>query len=478
MSEMLVTLTRAIFGMGNSNHDHVHRHTQLNLDSTEVDDLIMEQVNGGVTAGTLNRIAASSGNLSQRPQGYVSVEEGFGVRRGIGQLTFVIESNSNFHSEMCVVGYLFGGTASEEGISDDTMFVPVRTWSTLTTNTHDSQGFPMTKRMIDSSHQFLMGSVDQNKDLKAVRPLDVGNEALGFAASEEDGSEMMYSGTVGSDLKNNTLMSKTLNLNPTHYSRELLKLATNAGFHSSNGSSLEVELSNGLIGESIGELSPLENPFMRAMMQSTGQYMLGGFQGFSIGEIYQVFDNLLDVMNLNLLNPSSFAEDNTLLTSSEYGSAGNHEVIATELAMMSVHLMLQCGLSSLRFSATNNLMEYSTIMDDGVGVAFVTGEAMSMLDNDMFVENRVEDFKRLIAQHFFSKYSGPHVHLRTLMNIEVECYMFGEIVITIAFNGEDNEKTFTNATYYINHTSSSIAGNENGLLEAKNFLTGIREYFS
>ena len=140
MSEMLVTLTRAIFGTGNSNHDHVHRHTQLNLDSTEVDDLIMEQVNGGVTAGTLNRIAASSGNLSQRPQGYVSVEEGFGVRRGIGQLTFVIESNSNFHSEMCVVGYLFGGTASEEGISDDTMFVPVRTWSTLTTNTHDSQG--------------------------------------------------------------------------------------------------------------------------------------------------------------------------------------------------------------------------------------------------------------------------------------------------------------------------------------------------
>ncbi|WP_228493103.1 hypothetical protein, partial [Pseudomonas aeruginosa] len=72
------------------------------------------------------------------------------------------------------------------------------------------------------------GSVDQNKDLKAVRPLDVGNEALGFAASEEDGSEMMYAGTVGSDLKNNTLMSKTLNLNPTHYSRELLKLATNA----------------------------------------------------------------------------------------------------------------------------------------------------------------------------------------------------------------------------------------------------------
>lgn len=473
-----ITLTRAIFGMGNAQYEHVHRHNELHIDSMEVDRLRLEQMHGGLMPSTLNQVAMHAGQLTARPQGYVSIEGGYAQRRGIGKLDFVIESNAMHTYEMCVVGYLHGGTSSHEGISDDCRFIPVRCWSTLVTNTHDTHGLPMAKHSIDSSHQFLMGDPNQKNDLKALRPVDVGNEALGFMACQAEGSEMLYTGTIGSDLRNNVLVSKTQNLNPTHYSRELLRLATRAGVDASNTGLMEVALADGLIGASIGEISPTENPFMQAMMFSHSTHSLAGFGGFTIGEIYHTFDNLLDVMNLNFLNPTMFAEDNTLLTSSEYGSAGMHETVASEVAMMTVHLLLQCGLASLQWSATNNPHEFSSLSGDSSGVMFLQGNAMSMLDGDMFVENRVEQFKQLIAENFFAKYSGAYAHLHTIISLEVECHMFGEIVVRVCFNGEtDKVREFTNASYYINHTSSSISGSEAGLNAAKNFVNDINDYF-
>lgn len=476
MSQLTVSLVRAFFGMGNSNHAHVHRHNQLHIDSMEIDRLREEQENGGILPNTLNALASQTGQLTNRPQGWVDVEGGFNHRRGIGAMTFIIESNAMHHYEMVVVGYVYGGQASHMGISEDCIFVPVRCWSTLTTNSHDSHGFPKEKRYIDSSHQFLMGDPNQKKDLKSVRPIDIGNEAMGFVVCEAEGNAAMYSGTVGADLRNNVLVSKTQNLNPTNHARELLRLATRAGHEASNGGMLEMALADGLVGAGIGEISVTENPFFQAMMFSTGHHSLAGFQGFSIGEIYGTFDNLLDVMDLTMLNPTKFGEDNTLLTSQEFGSASLIETIATELAMLTVHLLLQSGLASFHFSATNNAAEFMTV-DNSHGVVFVPGAVMSLLDGDMFVENRVHTLQQLIIEHFFAKYSGPYAHLHQIVNVEVDSHMFGETTISISLGDGGPSRTFTNATYYINHTSSSISGSEAGLLEAQNFVRDLKDYF-
>lgn len=475
---MSVTLTRAIFGMGNQNHTHVHRHNTLEVGSQEIDNLRMEQINGGIMPSTLNQIAQSTGHLSTRPQGYVSMEEGFNIRRGIGLLNFVVESNATMSSEMAVVGYLVGGTFSPEGITSDTLFVPVRCWTTLVTNSHDAHGFPMAKTVIEGSQQFLMGDPNQQKDLKAVRPIDVATEALGFMVTEQDGSSADYAGTAGTNLRNNVLVSKTNNLNPTHHARQLLRLATVAGNEAANGRGLEVAVSDGLIGGEIGEISPVENPFMQAMMFGTAMHSLAGFQGFSIGEIISVFENLSEVMNTNMLEVGNFADDTNLLTSHEYGSANLHEVLATELAMISLHLLLQRGLASLAFSATNNPTEFDGIVGSDSGVVFVIGQAMPLLDSDQYVINRVENFKQELIKHFFDKYSGPYAHLRHNIAVEVDCHLFGEISINIMLNGEaEKARRYVNASYYINRTSSSISGTEHGLLEAKNFMTNIKEYF-
>lgn len=478
MSEIEITLKQAIFGVGNQNHDHVHRNNTLNIDSIGVDRLKMEQYNGGIMPSTLNELAMTSGNLSAQPQGYVSMEGGFNVRRGIGLLRFVVGQNALMSTELSVVGYLYGGSASPEGLSPDCLFVPVRCWSTLSQSIADPDGFPMSRTVIEGSSQFLMGDPNQIKHLKAMRPVDIGNEALGYLACEQEGREDLFEGSVSSDLDTGIVVSKTQNLNPTHHSRELLRLATQAGVGAGNGS-LEMSLADGLNSHGIGEMGITENPFFRTMMFSTGTYNLNGFQGFSIGEIAGVFSNFGDVMNVEGLDTTKFAADDTLLTSHAYGSASMHEIIASELAMITVHLLLTTGLASFHFSGTNNPMDFNGIQGTEDGVVIIPGAAMSVLEADNNVENRVEEFMQALKSHFFRKYNSAYAHARTIMNIEVDSHMFGETVVAVSFNGETAmAKQFTNATYLLNRTSTNISGSDIGLSQAKNFLANIRDHFA
>lgn len=474
---MDITLTQAVFGMGNQNHDHVHRHNTMNLDSMALDTLKMEQHSGGIMASTLNDMASMAGGLSPQPQGMVNVEGGWNQRRGIGMMRFNVTQNALLAQELSVVGYLVGGQADVNGVSSDTIFVPVRAWTTLAQNVAGADGFPVTKTVVESSHQFLMGDPDQIKDLKSVRPLDIGNEALGFLACENEGQGDRFVGTVGTDLKTTMVVSKTQNLNPTHHSRELLRLATSAGAAAEYGS-LEMGIADGLAGQGIGEIGVTDNPFFATMMFGTGAHSMMGFHGFSVGEINSVFINFGEVLNLNLLETSNFAADNNLAVSEAYGTGRAHEIIASELAFLTVHLLLQCGLASLHFSGTNNPMDFNGLVGSDDGVVILPGEAMSVLNHDDFVANRVEMFKDLLKTHFFRKYTSVYAHQKTIMNVEVDSFMFGETTVAICFNGEmHTTKQYTNATYCINRTSTNISGSDIGLSAAKSYLTNIKEHF-
>lgn len=477
MTDSTITLTQAVFGMGNQNHDHVHRHNTMNIGSQALDQLMMEQHQGGILSSTLNNVAAMSGGLSPQGQGVVSIEDSWNIRRGIGLLRFMVQSNALSQSELSVVGYLVGGSASVEGISMDTMFVPVRAWNTLTQNTMGSDGFPMARTVVESSHQFLMGDPNQIKDLRSLRPIDVGNEALGYLACENEGQGDRYGGTVGTDLKTTMVVSKTQNLNPTHHTRELLRLAVSAGVDAEHGS-LEMGIADGLASQGLGEIGVTENPFFATMMFNTGSHSMMGFQGFSVSEINGVFSNFGDVLNLNLLESTNFAADNTLATSEAYGGVNAHEILASELAFLTVHLLLQSGLASFHFSGTNNPMDFNGMAGSEDGIIIIPGEAMSVLDHDEYVINRVEQFKELIKSHFFQKYTSVYTHQKTIMNVEVDAHMFGETTVAICFNGDlSTTKQFTNATYCINRTSTNISGSDVGLSTAKNYLTNIKEHF-
>jgi len=478
--EKEVILTQALFGMGNANHDHYHRHNVMNPNSMMMDTLKMEQFQGGIKGTTLQAVAEQSGGLSAQPGGMVNIEDGFNIRRGIGMLRFQVTRNSLSSVELVVLGYLTGGSgASMEGIPPETLFVPVRAWSSETKNVQDNHGFPLASTSITSSQQFLLGDPFGQKKLKAIRPMDVANEALGFMACEEDGIGAQYDGTLGTNLAKTVVSSKTQNLNPTHHAKELLKLATNTGI-TAQKIGMENAFSESMGGVGIQEASLTDNEFFQAMMFNLGtSNMMNGFQGWSVQEIASVFTNLPQVLNLDLLNPTTFTQVNNLMDSMDYGRITNHEIIACELAFLTVHLLIQVGLTHLVFSATNNPHDFHGLQGSDDGVEIINGEFGSVLSNDDYAINRVEQFKQLLKAHFFAKYSTGYVHSSHIMNVMVTCSVFGETSVEIFFNGDQNNgQRFVNATYCINRTSTNITASDNGLAEAKNLMTNIRDHFA
>lgn len=478
--EKEIILTQAIFGMGNANHDHVHRHNIMNPNSMMIDTLKMEQFQGGIKGTTLQAVAEQSGGLSAQPGDYVHIEDGFNVRRGIGMLRFQVTRNSQVSIELVVLAYLTGGSgASVDGIPPETMFVPVRAWSSETKNVQDNLGFPMPTTSITSSQQFLLGDPFDQHKLKAIRPMDVANEALGFLACEQDGIGSQYDGTLGTNLSKTVVSSKTQNLNPTHHAKELLKLATNTGV-TAQSIGLENAFSDSMGGVGIQEASLTDNEFFQAMMFNLGtSNMMNGFQGWSVQEIASVFTNLPNVLNLDLLNPSTFTNVNNLMDSMDYGRITSHEIIASELAFLTVHLLIQVGLTHLVFAATNNPHDFRGMQGSEDGVEIVNGEFGSVLSHDEFAINRVEQFKQLLKAHFFAKYSTGYVHSSHIINVMVTCSVFGETSVEIFFNGEpNNTQRFVNATYCINRTSTNITASQSGLKEAKNLMSNIRDHFA
>lgn len=480
-----LTLVDAIFGMGNNNQMHVHRNNVLDISSNDVTQLMVEQHAGGVLPGTLNSIAQRSGSISATAHGIVNIEDGWNVRRGIGLLRFMVNGASAIQqTELSVLGYLSGGGATMAGIEPQTTFVPVRSWTVDTSNVADIQGLPTTRSMITSSQQFLMGDPTFQNKLSSLRPKDVVEEVMGISAVMADSgvtpdqAMSMFGGTIGNDLSASVIISKTNNLNPANHARALLGIAAKTCSDQASVNGITDTIADNLNTVSLGESSPFENPFFAVMQSTLGITSLNGFNGFSVGEIANVFGNFAEVLNLNLLNVGNFATVDNTLTSSEYGGSGFHELIASELAYLTVHLLIQCGLTSYSFSATNNVSDTGGIVSE-TGVSFVDGQAMSVLNQDPYIINRVMQFKERIINDFFAKYNGVYDYQRTTVSVQVESYIFGETSVTIHF--DDNvtgQRNFVNASYTINRHSTNIASTDIARAQSKGLFTNIYEHFN
>lgn len=476
---MEIILTRAVFGMGNENHDHVHRYNTMNISSDGIDTMKVEHYQAGsVSEMTLNKLGEQFGGLTSRPLGVVGIEDGWNVRRGIGMLKFTVNSNALVTEELTVLGYLTGGGATHEGIESSTLFLPVRSWTTATRNVLDGEGLPTTRRVVDKSNQYIMGCPHQSKRMSSLRPSDIAQETLGYLAAEAEGVEANYAGLVNADLTKRPQSSKTLNLDPTHHAKSLLRLGQGVIEQNYHSPTTSDAIAEGLSNNSFLESTMQDNPFFLAMQNGLGSYVMSGFMGWSIEEINSIFVNLGDVLDLTLLNPTMFGNNNNLMLANSYGSASNHEIIASELAFLTVHLLTNSGLTHLTFSATNNPMYFQGLSGSDDGVAVLVGEAGSVFDNDEHLHIRVESFIERLKSKFFSKYNTGYSYNQTLLSVEVECSLFGETKVTIFFaDDESDRRTYVNATYAINRTSSNIAPGDVGLTETKAYVTNLKEYF-
>lgn len=473
-----IRLEEALFGLSNNNQPHVHRHNQLMIDSQQIDRLKMEQMAGGVRASTINDIALHAGSLSTQAQGMVELEDGWNIRRGLGMLRFIITKNALVEEELSVVGYLTGGSASELGIAGETMFVPVRSWSKVIENKQNpTDGMPYSQMTINDSSQFLMSDPNHTKKLQALRPVDIADSVVGLAAVAQENPNASYDGNIGSDLQvNGITVSKTANLNPVFHSRELIKLATASVGETADQFGTQYALADAVSAPGLNEMHVSENPFLRTMQVNTGMHSYRGFMGFSMDEIMAVFQNLPDVLNVNLMNPSQYSGVDNLLTSAEYGTSSMKEILGSELAYCTVHALIQCGLHSVAFTATNDIAETGGIANGGV--VFIPGEAMSVLNHDDNIPGRVQRFQDLIEQNFFSKLNGAYFHDRTVVGVEVRSYLFGETVVEISVGGNLNDtRRYVNATFAINRHSTNIGANQISVDQATNFYNNIKNHF-
>ena len=476
-------LIRFVGGLGNRNHDHVHRHNMLNLESRDADLLKTEDYSGGILPSTLAGVADRSGGYASRPTGFANIEDGWNIRRGIACLNFIVTNNSLTTSELAVMGYLTGGQYSREGIDPATMFVPVQSWITNTTNKVDQNGFPMTTSSVMDSQQILMSDPGHRTDLNTIRPFDMINSVVSRDAFNEDqsnGRTPMGGGQPGlpvnTDLNSNVVTSKSDNNNPANYAKALLTAAcTTIGDNTPNP--IANSLGSMFYDPSIAESYVLENPFFSIMRNASPGASLAGFNGWSIGEIANVFVNLPDVMSLEYMD-NNIADSNNLLNASAFGGVSLHEIIATEIAIGVNNLMMTTGLTMNNFSCTNNIAGNATTLDNNE-VGWVNGVARSVLVKDPGLINRTEKFKALFIRQFINKYNSPYEHKRTNISVEVHCRVFGETRVTIHFDDNEMQKqTKIFASYAINRFNPNVAYGEVALNSVNRFYDNVKEWFS
>lgn len=477
MSESM-QLVEAIVGMGNPVHSHVRRHNEITAHSGLLDKMVNEQLTGGIVPSTLSEFSILSGGLTTAPQGDILLSDGWNSKRGLCVLRFVVSTNAVQQEELAVLGYLTGGDYSAEGIDGNTTFVPVRSWSVLMSNRQDlDSGLPYTQSSIVDSQQFLLGT---EQKLSTNRPIDIINN-IGILATREDSGITIegYSGMTSQDMKvNGIVMSKTQNLDPTHCASAILGTTIRAMAESiDNGNNKDMftqGVFEGASSSTMIESNPMQNAFFLVMNSNLGGMSLTGFNGYTMEEINSVFVNLPDVLNLNMLG-TTFADPNWLGTSFEYGSSGYGERIACEIAALTVHALTRSGLTSVEFLASNNTTEIGGLNSEN-GLMYHMGSAMPMLQNETNLPGRVEAFKEYLSRSFFSRYRSD-IRGGFSVSIRAACYVFGETSVTVVINGKpESERTYANATYLINLTSTNISENDKAVLSSVNMIKNIEEY--
>lgn len=473
-------LVEAIIGIGNPVHSHVRRNNEVNPNNAILDKLIFERMNGGVVPSTLNELSIMSGCMSSSPQGDILLSDGWNTKRGLAMLRFIVTTNSVQQEELGILGYLTGGDFSGEGVDSNTVFVPVRSWGVLINSRQDLEtGLPFTQSTISDSQQFLLGT---QEGLYSARPRDMINNVGIMSTYKSSGLDInAFCGETSQDMSTyGVVMSKTKNLDPTFCAREILGASVNAMSDALGAYATDDSLVTGLL-ESItrpglNEIFPINNAFMSTMNNNLGSVSFAGFNGYTFGEINDVFVNLPEVLNVNMLN-STFADPDWLMMSSEYGSSGYAETIACEIAALTVNALTETGITAVEFVASNNVSEIGGLNSEN-GLAFQMGFATPLLQNEMNLPGRVEDFKDRLSRSFFARYN-PTMRGGFSVSISAACYMFGETRVTVVINGKaESERTYANATYMINLTSPNISESTKSIDSARNMMLNMQEYLS
>lgn len=487
-TEGKIYLVRARFGLANIYQNQVNRTQSMSINSQDVDLLNVSKINGRVSQNTLHEIGVRTGGVSTQADGYAFIEDGWDApRRGLAMLEFEIESAMNVEEKLHILGYLAGGSPSvDEGVPEDVMFVPVRNWVVNKTMQMMHTGLMKSTSNLTSASQVLLNNPMSSGGSFAIRPLDIVDGASGMVADDvqdqsmNGGMESQYVGTSNSILQHTgAAYSKAKNQSPGEYAKQLLKSSLRAGSSMETSRDPYGSMGDACMDPGLSETALHRDPFFKTMRHALGMGQMQGFQGFSVGQIAYVFENLPDVMDINACDGDRFQIEDHRLTTNELGSSNYNEIIGNELSSLAQYILVESELGYLDIAATNNVQN-SVDNVNGMPVGFVVGECGLLVDGlEGSLEERVEKAKELFLSHFFLKYATPYLHDRTLISFRMTMRLFGETVIEIFTNGdESNKRRIAFPTFSTNRTDLTLASMESAVNTGTTFFRNLKDYFN
>lgn len=509
-------LVRAQAGLTNYYHDQVIRNPLLDIDTTLIDKLTMENQMGGVSGITLAETAMHSAGLNAQASGMATIAGGWNETKGLMRLEFIVNQSPINVEYLNVIGYVTNNGA-EQGLSTDALFTPVMSWKEHETVTSTLQiDNPTTiRRTVGGRTDYLLNDGSATTELMGMRPCDVIDFAQNRMVQEElenltgdaglDGMVPQPVAASADISRVGVVTSKRSNLNNFNYATELLSAGvkyqgdnmTSNSMLDNHGVNLgaidsEVERLMG-ISHSANNAEPqyLRDDFFSELCGELGISVMRGVRGFTIQDLLFVYPNINDVLDLTFMDQSQFAVSDFTLDTEALGTSSMCELISHEITMNIMDLMLKHSLTAISFRGSN----CDNHSGDGnlSNIVVMPYNPASLKNDDYDLGKNVGAFVNDLCNQFFAKLNGIRPGELKPIRFDVTAELFGTCSINITTVDSNNiadgfsisdsgiptgmqGRSFP--TYAINNLSSVLGNKQEAQVAGSNFFSNLQAYFS
>lgn len=485
-----LVMQSAIIGLSNVYQDHYMRAHSLNINPDDMNQMLANRLGGTnrVAPVEMRDIAARSGGVATVSGGQAYIEDGWHTSRGLASFQFVVQGASPIQSQtLTVYGYMHGGSPAMAGgqLPPDIFFVPVKMWLVETQVSMNSQGFPVEQRNMRQSGNFLLNDESSKQGTHTIRPMDVINSVSALAAF--DGADQMggmmdgFGGSTSGLLSTIGMnISKSENNSTVDYAEKILTAAATASFEREYSNDRFSAICAATGNSNIKEISLEDSPFIKVMRSSLGYVTMAHFQGFTLGEIAQVFPNFAQVANTQLTNDSTYQVEDHRYTSNQMGGSTYETLACSELNNIGNMIMNHYRLSYVHIRATNNMPDgQGQLLINGAPVGYQLGESGPIIDKDPDWQYNVIQGVEAFLTQFYSKYNHSLLQQRTLVDIDCNLALFGESTISVALHGNtSNTHTETFGTMAGNRFDPTLVTTEGLGQSVTGFYRNLTDYMN
>lgn len=512
----MTTLVMARAGLTNYFHNQVIRNSVMDIDSSVVDVLTQQNLDGGISPSTLREAAVMSAGLNFVPDDFANIMGGFNESKGILQLKLLARDTTVSVEYLNVIGYITNNSAVD-GLTRDAVFTPVMSWKsheTLTASLDINNPTTVRRQMGGRTDYLLNDGSSYDSNVCSLRPNDVIDFSINNASQDDVLAQMVEEGLDGyqpttivgaADIgRVGVVASKRANTNPFLYSEELLKAGTShqakqqissdlldqMGDNPSAQESMYDSLTDLSYRSSNREPSILRDEFFVEMQGYMGKGSLKGFRGYTIGDLLMVFENLNEVLDVVFMDKNEFPAVDYTQHTDGFGTSTMEEVVSQEITLNLLDLMMKNGLTeiSLRGSNCDNFIGDGS-MDNIVILPF---NPFSVEEDDFELGNKCEQVCEELRGQIFAKLNGLRTHELRPIRFSLTAELFGTAVLNVTTVNENNMNELFSLddsgigvgpgsrafpTYALNNFTSVRSDRESAIKAGANFFTNLQEYF-